>query len=210
MEHLENQEVHLLPPKDKFKGAGIYAIYYRGEHELYQKLKMTNKGGKCTQPIYVGKAIPEGGRIGGMDFGVDPGNVLYNRLAKHSRSIKSVSNLNLEDFCCRYLVVDDIWIPLGENLLISKKKPLWNTEISGFGINDPGQKRSGMRPVWDTLHPGRKFKAKLGDRPQSAAEIEEILITGEGKIELSSGEKQQLADDGDAEIKEEKWKEGKK
>ena len=57
--------------------------------------------------------------IGGEEGGFprrDPGSVLFKRLMEHARSIDQAENLNLEDFYCRFLVVDDIWIPLGESV----------------------------------------------------------------------------------------------
>jgi hypothetical protein len=51
-----------------FDGAGIYAIYYKGNFPLYVKISTKNKTG-FVQPIYAGKAIPEGGRKGGSRFG---------------------------------------------------------------------------------------------------------------------------------------------
>ena len=43
-------------------GAGVYAIYYTGEFDLYQPISKQNKLERFEQPIYVGKAIPKGGR----------------------------------------------------------------------------------------------------------------------------------------------------
>lgn len=43
------------------------------------------------------------------------GMALTNRLNQHARAIDQVNNLNLGDFSCRYLVVDDMWIPLAES-----------------------------------------------------------------------------------------------
>jgi hypothetical protein len=51
--------------------------------------------------------------------------VLFRRLNEHAQSIAQAENLELSDFSCRYLVVDDIWIPLGESLLIEKFAPIW-------------------------------------------------------------------------------------
>jgi hypothetical protein len=65
-------------------------------------------------------------------------------------------------FYCRFLVVDDIWIPLGESLLIEKTKPLWNVIVDGFGNHDPGKGRYNQQmSAWDTLHPGRDWAKKL-------------------------------------------------
>ncbi|MEX1196232.1 MAG: Eco29kI family restriction endonuclease, partial [Pseudohongiellaceae bacterium] len=78
----------------------------------------------------------------------------------------------ISDFHCRYLVVDDIWIPLGESLLIAKFNPVWNVVIDGFGNHDPGKGRhKGMRPRWDVLHPGRSWADKCEPRPESASQI---------------------------------------
>ena len=38
-------EVHPLPP-EKFKGAGIYAIYYTGDFEAYGNLAAVNSNGQ--------------------------------------------------------------------------------------------------------------------------------------------------------------------
>ena len=73
------------------------------------------------------------------------GYSLHNRLKDHATSIKQAANLQLADFLCRYLVVDDIWLNLGERRAIQKYLPLWNTLIDGFGNHDPGVRRK--RPV---------------------------------------------------------------
>ena len=53
-------------------------------------------------------------------------------------AVDRAANLDLTDFRCRFLVVEVIWIPLGESLLIEKLSPLWNETIDGFGNHDPG------------------------------------------------------------------------
>ncbi|NMY43492.1 Eco29kI family restriction endonuclease [Pseudomonas sp. WS 5013] len=154
-----------------FEGAGVYAIYYTGNFAPYARLSAVNQNGQFKLPIYVGKAVPAGARMGG---GLDsiPGKVLHKRLKEHADSIRSAENLNIEDFHCRFLVVDDIWIPLGESLLIARFTPVWNSLIDGFGNHNPGKGRhEGMRPRWDVLHPGRAWALNLKDRPESAQEI---------------------------------------
>ncbi|WP_426991857.1 Eco29kI family restriction endonuclease [Methylomonas sp. CM2] len=154
-----------------FDGAGIYAIYYSGQFPAYEAVANVNRDGKYAAPIYVGKAVPKGARKGG-DLDANPGKVLYNRLTQHIKSLKDASNLDLADFHCRYLIVDDIWIPLGESLLIAKFDPLWNKLIDGFGNHDPGSGRhAGLRPRWDVLHPGRQWAEKCKARTESAAQI---------------------------------------
>lgn len=74
------------------------------------------------------------------------------------------SNLELGDFWIRHLVVDDVRIPLGENMLFERFKPLWNRAIDGFGNKDPGKRRATQyRSPWDALHPGRVFAEKLAE-----------------------------------------------
>lgn len=154
-----------------FNGAGIYAIYYSGEFHGYEAISKRNADGRFNAPIYVGKAVPKGARKGG-DLEASPGKVLFSRLSQHSRSIGEASNLNIADFHCRYLIVDDIWIPLGESLLIAKFDPLWNKLIDGFGNHDPGKGRhAGLRPRWDVLHPGRPWADLCQPRDETVDQI---------------------------------------
>jgi len=144
-----------------FKGAGIYTLYYVGNFNHYLPLAKKNRT-TLEYPIYAGKAVPEGARRGGMGLDVPQGQYLYKRLNEHRKSIEAVDNLKIEDFFCRYLLVDEIWIPLGESLLIEKSKPLWNNVIDGFGNHDPGKGRANQQiSPWDTLHPGRIWANKL-------------------------------------------------
>lgn len=155
-----------------FHGAGIYAIYYTGGFDAYERISTNNLGTELVMPIYVGKAIPAGGRKGLPQPEGARTKALCNRLREHAESIGATSNLKIEDFQCRFLVVDDIWIPLGESLLIAKFAPVWNTLIDGFGNHDPGSGRyNGMRPKWDVLHPGRAWAAKCQSRPETATQI---------------------------------------
>jgi hypothetical protein len=142
-----------LPPQDSFNGAGIYAIYYFGTtFTPYERIAAKNGDGNFDWPIYVGKAVPVGARKGGFGLDVDPGRVLFKRLVEHSKSIEQAVNLDLCDFRCRYLVVEDIWIPLGESLLIEKFSPVWNRTIDGFGNHAPGSGRyKQQRSPWDVL-----------------------------------------------------------
>src|SRR5437868_10955874 len=73
-----------LPPKDNFKGAGIYAIYYAGHFTPYEPISVKNQGDDPAAPIYVGKAVPPGARKGGFGLGADPGNALFKRLREHA------------------------------------------------------------------------------------------------------------------------------
>lgn len=144
-----------------FDGAGIYAIYYVGDFPAYSAITALNKKGAYSAPIYVGKAVPPGARKGGFGLGEEPGQVLYRRLKEHQKSIEQTPSLDIADFHCRYLVVDDIWIPLGESLLVERFAPIWNRVIDGFGNHDPGKGRyQQQRSAWDTIHEGRPWAMK--------------------------------------------------
>ncbi len=137
-----------LPP-NKFKGAGIYMIFYSGDFELYRPI--VEKENKAV--MYVGSAVPVGARKGLVDLDVLNSDKLYSRLKKHSKSIKLSNNLSIADFSCKYLVIDDIWIPLAERLIIQKFRPVWNHPIDGFGNNAPGAERASSKlSNWDTIH----------------------------------------------------------
>jgi hypothetical protein len=168
------QEVCPLSELHAFIGAGIYAIYYNGNFARYKNITLRNKE-RFIQPIYAGKAIPEGARKGGLGSNVPIGDNLYKRLVEHRKSIEAANNLNIKDFYCRFLPVDDIWIPLGESLLIEKTKPLWNIIVDGFGNHDPGSGRYNQQmSSWDTIHPGRNWAARLQKGKPEKEIIEQI------------------------------------
>ena len=154
----------------RFEGAGVYALYYTGDFPPYEFIAEANREGRFEQPIYVGKAIPSGGRKG-MSVATKT-TALSRRIREHAGSIRAASNLEIEDFFARYLVVEPIWIPLGESLMIARTSPLWNALVDGFGNHDPGKGRiNGLRPLWDTLHPGRPWAEKYPERTESADDI---------------------------------------
>ena len=174
-------EIQSLPP-EPFIGAGIYALYYVGTFAPYERLAVINRNSQFRCPIYVGKAIPAGARKGGLGLDVSHGQVLYRRLHEHAESVKSAYNLDIADFFCRFLVVDDIWIPLAESMLIDRYKPVWNTVLDGFGNHDPGKGRyNGMMPQWDCLHKGRAWAERLqpcsSNADQLAERVEQYLLT---------------------------------
>src|SRR5450830_1124824 len=176
-EALLSKEVHPLSTLPVFDGAGVYAIYYTGDFPAYARLASLNQNGQFMLPIYVGKAVPAGARMGG-DLNSSPGKVLQKRLKEHADSIRAAENLNIDDFHCRFLVVDDIWIPLGESLIIARFTPVWNSLIDGFGNHNPGKGRhAGMRPRWDVLHPGRSWAMSLAERPEKAKDISDDAET---------------------------------
>lgn len=170
---LLKQKVGPLPPPSRFVGAGIYAVYYTGAFEPYRSISEKNGNNEFAQPIYVGKAVPPGARKGGFGLGTEPGPALFKRLGEHKTSLFAARNLNLRDFSCRYLVSDDIWIPLGESLLIERFQPLWNVLIDGFGNHPTGERRASQyRSRWDTVHPGREWAARLPRNPERVQDLQ--------------------------------------
>lgn len=169
---LLEEPASILPPGASFEGAGLYVIYYTGDFPAYGPISEANRNGAFQTPIYAGKADPPGKRKGAFGLETPPGSVLYKRLTEHAATIEQVEDFDLADFRCRYLVADDIWIPLGEALLIQTFRPLWNLVIEGFGNHDPGGGRyKGKRPSWDVVHPGRAWALKCAPNPRTREEI---------------------------------------
>jgi hypothetical protein len=168
-------EVHPLPPAP-FIAAGVYALYYMGDYYCYEPLTRANQT-TLYYPIYVGKAIPSGGRKGNRLDNADPGKALYKRLKDHAHSIEAANNLQLDDFRCRFISVDDIWIPLTETLLIEKFCPVWNLVLDGFGNHNPGKgRKDGDISSWDCVHPGRKWSNKTQSTLKDKETLEKRVI----------------------------------
>jgi hypothetical protein len=170
----------------EFKGAGLYALYFQGSLPPYAALAARNRP-VPSHPIYVGKAVPAGARKGANEItGIDSRS-LWQRLREHAESIKVADGIAPEDFTCRHLVVDDIWIGLGESLLIQAYAPLWNTVVEGFGNHDPGAgRRRGKRPAWDELHPGRVWAKRLQPAKLNRALILEEVASYMSRFSLQS------------------------
>lgn len=166
---LDEVEPQPLGELVRFEGAGIYALYYHGPFEAYSLLTEQNRDGS-REPIYIGKAAPSGGRRG---IAVETKTTaLFKRLGDHAKSIAAASNLDIADFRARWLVMEDIWIPLGESAMIRRHTPVWNALLDGFGNHDPGKGRiNGVRSKWDTLHPGRPWAGKFPLNPESPAAV---------------------------------------
>jgi len=169
-----------LPLTDPFSDAGVYALYYFGDFENYRPIAKINKKAKSLNkffPIYVGKAVPKGSRTARTKTSIE--QTLFKRLEEHTKSIESASNLNLEDFKCRFAILRDnevdLIVPL-EAALIRQYAPLWNSWVSGFGIHHPGSGRYAQkRSEWDTLHPGRYFADKLTGKELNLDTIKEKI-----------------------------------
>jgi len=162
-------------PVTRFEGAGVYTLYYTGIHkpyDLYEPLRVHDPNDPTSTPIYLGRSVSAGARKGKKKFNDPPGPVLYNRLRIHASSIAQASNLDVRDFLCRYIIVDEIWVPLAESLLITQFAPIWNQAIDGFGIKTPGAGREKQkRSQWDVLHAGRSFAANLAAATRTEQEL---------------------------------------
>lgn len=157
VEELMRQAATSLPVAQPFRGGGVYALFYTGDDEDYAPFRSV----QAKAPIYVGKAVPSGGRKGGTS-GFVVKKELYDRLKQHAGSIDAVENLALGDFLCRYLVVEPLWIVMAERFLITRFQPLWNLVLDGFGNHNPGKGRhEGQNTLWDVYHPGRPWAKSL-------------------------------------------------
>jgi hypothetical protein len=148
-----------LATTPRFYGSGVYALYYRGSFPAYKPIR-----GKET-PIYVGKADPPSAEARTYR---QQGPRLAGRLAEHAKSIRAASTtLQLDDFDCRFLVVQSGWQRSAENYLEDLFNPIWNSEICyGFGKHgDAPETRKNTRSPWDSLHPGRPWATKAGNKP---------------------------------------------
>jgi hypothetical protein len=166
-----------LPPPEKFQGTGVYAIYFTGKNPVYEEVAKRNRV-EFSQPIYVGKAVSLGWRQARNATSKGKSSFeLYRRLNEHSRSIEQATNLDLSDFSCRFMILEDAassLIGTVEAALIRHYLPIWNAEIDGFGNHDPGKGRYNQaKSEWDLLHPGRPWADKcLGvtDTPNQVKE----------------------------------------
>ncbi|QGY80802.1 Eco29kI family restriction endonuclease [Sphingorhabdus lacus] len=158
---LLEQPLVQMPPQTPFRGAGIYALYYRGAHPAYADL-IAYDAGRAKYPVYIGKAAGESAKQG-FNPKSSSKQKLFDRIDQHAKSIDSVQNLSIEDFSCRYLVLNDAYIALAESVMIRVFRPPWNG--MSFGSKVVGVHRMGGKPpLWDSLHPGR------GGRPQGSTE----------------------------------------
>jgi hypothetical protein len=164
---LLDEPLNPLPPSGSFGGGGVYCIYYSGSYEPYAAIASEPP----RIPIYVGHATMPGRGVSSL---LEPNNrpLLFNRLRDHVRTLQQAENLQLDDFSCQFLVVDDMWAPHAEALLIAHFRPLWNVLVEGFGNHEPGAGRYAQpRSPWDELHPGRSWAARLGPSRRTRTEI---------------------------------------
>ena len=180
--------VHRLPPPEAFSGTGVYALYYTGSNPIYRKYREVNRL-SYSFPIYIGKAVPKGWRQSRVSHSTEStSNELWNRINQHARSIDVVSNLQLTDFSCRFMICEDVasdMISTVEAALIKWNRPLWNTRLDGFGNHDPGKGRyEQAKSDWDVIHPGRQFADKCKGKPNPKASIVAMIEEELSRLEV--------------------------
>ncbi|MCL5023052.1 MAG: Eco29kI family restriction endonuclease [Nitrospirae bacterium] len=162
IDFLNRTPAYQLPPPESFAGTGVYCLYYLANFDLYRNIACLNIT-ECTQPIYVGKAVPKGWRT--FREGNESDSTLYGRLREHARGIKQGAGLEVKDFKCRLMILkgeESSMITIVEAALIRKYRLLWNAVVDGFGNHDPGSGRYDQaKSEWDVLHPGRTWEEKL-------------------------------------------------
>ncbi|WP_127598329.1 Eco29kI family restriction endonuclease [Nitratireductor alexandrii] len=156
-------------------GAGVYAIYYKGDHPAYAPISGTET------PIYVGKADPSSGTASSPR---EQGQTLYGRLADHRKAIRIVEQwatgknltppeypLRIADFECRRLVTATNAQTYAESHLINLFEPVWNRETRicwGISMHGDTDGRNNARPPWHVLHRGVSWamaEKRLDSRP---------------------------------------------
>lgn len=159
--------VREIPPESKFSGAGVYALYYTGNYDIYAKYSVLNRLA-YNYPIYVGKAVPMGWRQSRISDNVNNfSKVLFNRISEHASNIVKVG-LDLSDFMVRFVIFEgecSDMISSVEAGLIKFHRPLWNVALDGFGNHTPGKGRfMQAKSDWDVVHPGRIWADKCTGR----------------------------------------------
>jgi hypothetical protein len=172
--------VHPLPPPTRFRGTGVYALYYTGRTGIYSKYGILNRT-SYSHPIYVGKAVPKGWRQARVVDDPDAqSSELRSRLAEHSKSIEKVSGIELSNFMCRFVILEGSasdMISTIEAALIKLHRPLWNTSMDGFGNHTPGEGRfKQAKSDWDVIHAGRAWAEKCTGVPSNPADVLKNIV----------------------------------
>jgi hypothetical protein len=158
-------------------GAGVYAIYYRGDHPSYAPISGTET------PIYVGKADPASA---GATTPREQGSKLSARLSEHRKTIRRVEEyaasiglspplhpLKVSDFECRRLVTATNAQMYAEKHLIELFNPVWNSDTKicwGLSMHGDTTGRNNSRPPWHVLHPGVSWALRSNIEDSSPAE----------------------------------------
>jgi len=115
---------------------GTYALFYQGPHPLYTKLVSL----ASRNPFRAGASHQTACRING-----------------HRESI-SKSNLDVNDFTVRFLILPPTWRHHVEDVIHEMFHPVWDKVLKGLGTpgtgaSDLNPKRAGQdRSEWDSMH----------------------------------------------------------
>jgi len=167
-----------LPVPSRFHGTGVYAIYCISKTGLYKNFHAINRT-EFKIPIYVGKAVPSGWRQSrNTTIEGELSYELHNRLREHSKSIEAGDGLEVSDYRCRFMILENAesdLIGTVEAALIRNYMPLWNSFLDGFGNHDPGSGRyEQAMSDWDVCHPGRQWALKC----QGKHNIKKDIVQG--------------------------------
>jgi Eco29kI restriction endonuclease len=160
---LEQQPKLPLATLPAFYGSGIYAFYYQGDFPAYEAIRGTS----C--PIYVGSSVSKIPSSNPILQGIK----LFGRIREHrEKSIRESRNLSLEDFSCRYLVVQSGLEKAAEDFLIRRYYPVWNKESKVCsGIGKHGDVARTELSDWDILHGNRQWATGQTSRRGTTPEI---------------------------------------
>lgn len=172
--------VYELTLPEKFHGTGVYGIYCIARTGMYSQFHQINRIA-FNLPIYVGKAVPRGWRQARESLNYDIKSYeLYGRLRQHSRSIIQGAGIEISDFRCRFMILEDDesdLIGTVEAALIRMYKPLWNSVVDGFGNHDPGKGRYNQaKSDWDVYHPGRTWADKCLGPSSNFSDVNNRII----------------------------------
>ena len=161
------QPRHSLAQLPLFYGSGVYAIYYTGGLEAYRQLS------GVEHPLYVGTADPADQTA---KDAISQGTALASRIKYHAGTIRrATSTLSVDDFSCRFLIVQTGFQKSAEDYLINFFRPIWNKETKVcYGIGKHGDSattRANKRSPWDTMHPGRNWAEGTTEDQKQRGEI---------------------------------------
>lgn len=175
-EILDEIEAQPLVPLENIRtsrASGAYLLFTVSAEGIYSPWAITEL------PLYAGKT----------------GN-LQDRMSTHGESIEQVLNLHPGQFMAKFIELPDEYAHLAcmfEAALIKRYRPLWNSDLKGFGLKAVGNNRTDSTiSRWDTLHPGRP---KRGEAPNDmAAEALMALVDERGRALLREHGISQLRD----------------
>ena len=165
IDKLESQPLTPLKDAKPKRAAGAYLLFYRGRVGVYAIWALLGL------PLYSGKTTD-----------------MADRLSKHAESINAAVNLNIDDFMVKYIELDDKHAHLAcmfEAAMLKRYSPVWNEELTGFGLKDVGKSRSdSIVSLWDTYHPGRP---KRGETPneKTVGELHAMLVKAARALALA-------------------------